>query len=302
MSQVVTDGVLQGFQHGLLTSASVLANAPDAGRALEKWKALVAQHAAGALPSMPARRRLGDTDVPFDLGVHLNLTQGRPLGPYPAELLDANGCFPGVRRLFFRLWRRGDRFRAAMRKELERQIEFVRDQGLRVTHLNGHEYVEMLPAVAPMMPEMMKRFDIVVVRVACEPSLFRTTLLTARHVGRWPLACLKRQFARRFRDFADAHAMRHPDLFFGTAHSGRVDLGLVRRFLRSARNCQFIEVAVHPGEAATETSPGDSTGVWRDPLAAWRPQELRMLVSDRLPELLARTGWRLGRLERGTRD
>ena len=59
----------------------------------------------GSLASMARRQRLQDPAQPFDLGIHLNLTQGRPLiGPrYPAELLDADGCFPGIFGLFRRL-------------------------------------------------------------------------------------------------------------------------------------------------------------------------------------------------------
>ena len=95
MNRAISEGILRGFREGLLTSTSLLANAPDAGRALQQWKGLLAEHAAGRLPSAAARRRLDDPDRPFDLGVHLNLTQGRPLSGsrYPAELLDAGRPF-----------------------------------------------------------------------------------------------------------------------------------------------------------------------------------------------------------------
>ena len=81
MNRAVTDGILQGFRQGLLTSTSLLANAPDAGRALAEWDRLEQDRRGGVLPSSALRKRLGDPDCPFDLGVHLNLTQGRPLRP-----------------------------------------------------------------------------------------------------------------------------------------------------------------------------------------------------------------------------
>ena len=97
MNRAVTAGVLRGFQSGLLTSTSLLANAPGAPQALEQWKALLEEQRAGRLASAAGRKRLDDPLRPFDLGVHLNLTQGRPLsGSYPGELLDAEGRFPGV--------------------------------------------------------------------------------------------------------------------------------------------------------------------------------------------------------------
>ena len=187
MSRAVSNGVLRGFQQGLLTSTAVLANAPDADdtRAMEAPCRATGRRGTAVAAGPAATRR---QHQPFDLGVHLNLTQGRPLGRYPAELLDERGCFPGVVRGCFRLWRWSDRFRAAIRGELERQIGFVCDCGLRPMHLNGHQYIEMLPAVAHMMPELMARFDIARVRVAWEPALLPTTLPASDTPGdgRWP--------------------------------------------------------------------------------------------------------------------
>jgi len=298
MNRAVTDGILDGFRHGLLTATSLLANAPDARRAAECWKELIRDHAAGALPSMPKRRRLDDPELPFDLGVHLNLTQGRPLDAnrYPDELLDAEGRFPGIFALFARLRRHGERLRPAIRAELERQVQWAMDHGLRPTHLNGHQYIEMLPTVVPIVPELVERFDIRVVRAAWEPGLLRTTALNRFGIAKWPLALVKRWFAGRFRARLDALGIAHPDAFFGTAHAAGVDLRLLRLFLTSGRKYRLVEVAVHPGRGTEEieTLAAD----WRDPLAAARPNELRMLMSDALPAFLEFEGWRLGRLAR----
>jgi len=298
MNRAVSDGVLHGFQHGLLTSTSLLANAPDAARALSQWKELLADQAAGRLPSADVRRRLGDPDYPFDLGVHLNLTQGRPLGGdrYPAELLDPEGRFPGVFSLFARLRRSGDKVREAIRDEWRRQIQFLCDHGLQPTHLNGHQYVEMLPAAAEIVPELMGQFNIKAVRVAWEPALLRNTALHGFRIDKWPLARVKHLFATRFRKLIEARGIAHPDAFYGTAHAGGVDLKLLRLFLASSQGHRLVEVGLHPGQSAGETSPEDQSNGWRDPLTLSRPEELRMLVSEELPRCLESSTWRLGRL------
>jgi chitin disaccharide deacetylase len=298
MNRAVSDGILRGFRQGLLTSTSVLANAPDAVRAISQWKELLADQATGRLPSAEVRRRLGDPERPFDLGVHLNLTQGRPLGGdrYPAELLDSEGRFPGVFSLFARLRRSGDKYRDAIRDELQRQIELLRDHGLPPTHLNGHQYVEMFPATAPIVLELMERFGVKVVRVPWEPGIFRNTVLRRFDARKWPIAAVKRRFAAKFRTLVDAKRIAHPDAFFGTAHAGGIDLRLLRRFLAVSRKCRFVEVGLHPAEAASETSTEDRADGWRDPLATTRHRELRMLVSDDLPRLLETYARRLGRL------
>jgi hypothetical protein len=165
--------------------------------------------------------------------------------------------------------------------------------------------------------------------VAWEPSLFRTTVLSGFHLGRWTLARVKRHYARRFRALVDAQRIAHPAAFFGTAHAGCVDLALLRLFLASARKlssgadisvcpkcgipsgrqeclphrgkkCGLIEIALHPGTAAADASAVQDADGWHDPLAARRPGELQMLVSPELPALLESSGWRLGRLKLAT--
>jgi chitin disaccharide deacetylase len=297
MNRPVSDGILRGFREGLLTSTSILANAPDVARALEAWKALEADRATGRLLSSEVRQRLADPDCPFDLGVHLNLTQGRPLtgSRYPAELLDPQGRFPSVFTLFARLRRAGDRFRDAILAELAAQVQVVCDYGLRPTHLNGHQYIEMMPAVTSILSELLARFDIRVVRVAAERSLLKSTLSCGRPWN-WPLARVKHAFARRFRAQMDALGVAHPDAFFGTIHAGRVDLRLLRLFLASARSDHLVEIGLHPGEQPAELAPQDLAADWHDPLAPLRPNELRMLTSTKLSACLESAGRRLGRL------
>ena len=148
MNRAVNDGRPRGFREGLLTSASLLANAPDAAAALEQWKALLADHAAGRLPSAARRRRWLTPIRPFDLGVHLNLTQGRPLsGTIRPSCSTPTAVFPASSPSSPGCSRYGDRFHAAIRTELEQQVQLVCDHGLRPTHLNGHQYIEMLPAM-----------------------------------------------------------------------------------------------------------------------------------------------------------
>ena len=79
LNRATTEGVLRGFRHGVLTSSAVIANAPAASEALAAWKHLLAEWHEQSWPSAAVRRMLGDPRLPPDLGVHLNLTQGRPL-------------------------------------------------------------------------------------------------------------------------------------------------------------------------------------------------------------------------------
>jgi hypothetical protein len=154
--------------------------------------------------------------------------------------------------------------------------------------------------VTDVLPEIMRRFGIKVVRTAWEPQLVHVAAL--KHCTRmWksPLTYAKRAFGRRFRAAMDAAGFAHPGAFYGMSNTGRVNLELIRLYLDSAKQCRLAEICLHPAEAAgavEETTAKDLADGWRDPLADRRPRELRMLISGELPALLERSQWRLGRL------
>lgn len=307
MNGAVTAGILRGFTHGLLTSTALLANAPDAEAAIREWRLLQGQHAAGRLASMDAHTQLGEPREAFELGIHLNLTQGRPLtGSYPAQLLDSAGRFCGVGRVFRHLRRPRPAFEAAVRDELAAQIEFLLDHGMHPTHVNGHQYIEMLPGLRTSLRTLVARYGIRTVRVARESGLVRTTLLNGLQAKNWSLAHVKRYYAGRLLRDARTWNVEFPDAFFGTSHAGRVDLRLVRQFLdsgirprgvrpRSGGRSRLIEIGVHPALGLTALQMDPEEG-WGDPLAAHRPKELEMLIGPDLVNLLQSRGVTLGRL------
>ena len=297
MNSSVNQGILMAFREGLLTSTSLLANAPAAESACEAWTAVNRERAEGKLDSAASRRELGDNLSPFDLGIHLNLTQGRPLTghQYPAELLNEKGHFPGIGPLFRRLNHIHPESLSRVEKELGAQIEWMNDRGLRPTHLNGHQYVELLPKISPMIPGLLTRYGIPVVRVARERRIWKTVVGQGRLVA-WLTGLAKLHYAKRFSRLISTHATAFPDRFHGTCHAGRVTLDLMAEFLRRARSHQCTEIGLHPGLAdpVLDLPPSDP---WHDPLAKQRASEVHWLCSAELRDLLLHRAVELGRLQ-----
>ncbi len=189
---------------------------------------------------------------------------------------------------------RGGRFREALQYELSCQVQMVLDHGFQPVHLNGHHYVELLPAVAEIIPALLVRFGIKVVRIAAERSFLRTALLSGCPWHRWLLSCARQTHALRFSRRMRRLGVGHPDCFYGAVDAARTDMRRMRWFLSHSRDFRLAEIVLHPAVA-----PGglpEAADGWRDPLADLRPTELDMLLSPELPDLLEERHLRLGRL------
>jgi chitin disaccharide deacetylase len=290
-------GILQAFTGGLLTSTSVLANGPSARVALKRVGECSKQWCHGHLDQSWRRSVLGDRREPFDIGIHLNLTQGRPLteGRYPSELLDDQGRFPGVYRLFALLLGTRRKWKAELTAELAAQINWAIDQNVRPTHANGHQYIELLPYVAEIIANLMPTFSIEVVRLPIERRLYDTTL-QSRRISAWGIAHVKRTFAFHFARHVRACNLRHADGFLGTVHAGRITMAVLSRRLNPTTTEPVIEIGMHPGAASDNCGRDRLTDGWSDPLAVHRPSERDVLCSDALIDLLMRRRLGLGRL------
>lgn len=304
-NEPITRGIIEGFERGVLTSTSAFANAPYVGRAIPFWKSLNERRESEEFPSLPVRKSLGDDLSPFDFGVHLNLTQGRPLtgDQYPAQLLDRKGLFPGIYVLYAKLTLHPFRYIEPIRRELETQIARLKEESVEITHLNGHQYIEILPVVARLIPDLASRFNIPIVRTACEPAFTPVTLFRGE-VENWVTTSLKRHYALRLRHRIKKSGLATTDRFFGTAHMARIDQTILSHYLRNiplVENRQLserslTEIGLHPA-----TLPGTHTLLdppgWTDPFQADRPKELQFIESPECFELLRKNRVQLGRLQ-----
>jgi predicted glycoside hydrolase/deacetylase ChbG (UPF0249 family) len=296
MNAAVTDGIVRGFDDGLLTSTSLLSNAPDAERALHCWRQLESRRRASGLESAARRRRLDDLTQSFDLGVHLNLTQGRPLigARYPAELLNDRGHFPGILGFFRRLRHATPSAHERIEEELACQVQFMLDRGHQPTHINGHQYIELLPSIGRIVESLLQRYHIPVARVAWEPS-WRTSFLWPRiSAVQWMLGGVKKYYAGRFKKKMHACGKQSADAFFGTMTAGTTISTTIGIFLSASRGSRLTEIGLHPAFAVNDRCT--SSAGWQDPLAALRPKELDMIVSTDLEDQLVKHDCGLGRL------
>ncbi len=248
-SGTATDrGVLGAFQSGIVSSASLLANGPSFSEA-----------AAAA------------RDLGLPIGVHLNLSEGRPLsGPLPG-LTTATGEFPGKRGLRRRL-AAGAIAPEEIHRELAAQVERVLAAGLVPDHLDSHQHCILFPAVTGAVLRLAREFGIDALRLPnpAEPA-------AEDPPGRLgaELALYRRLAPAASRALRQA-GVRTPDGLWGMPLLDRLDETALDALLRRLPPGDW-ELMVHPG--------------YRDPGRHFagkpRERELAALTSPAIRALLA---------------
>jgi hopanoid biosynthesis associated protein HpnK len=258
----VNEAVAQAHTSGVLTSTTIMANMPAAEAAVKLAK------------QMP---HLG-------VGVHLNLSNGRPLSKDGSVncLLDNTGCFALSTAKLSLLSIARRKIRNAIRTEFAAQIQWVLDNGIKPTHLDSHKHIHCFPAIFPIVCDLARRFEIKAIRFIFEPK----QLLAMP----WPLPSEGgRRRARKARILAKINRLQNSDFLktdclLGVAHMGKIDVNF------------FKAVALYNSAATTEimTHPGfDDETEKRKSSMHQRKGELDALCSERTKQYLRNAGVKL---------
>lgn len=222
----VNKAVAQAHTDGVLTSATIMANMPAANEAVK---------IARQLPTL-------------GIGVHLNLTEGRPLSKDTCidRLLDADGqfaCSPAKLSLFSLA---GHKIREAIRAELAAQIQWVIDNGLKPTHLDSHKHIHTFPQLFSIVCQLAGRFQIPAIRWPFEPKELSQIP--------WPLTSADgRKRAKKVRIMARINRVQNSDFLktdalLGIAHTGKIDVNFFKA-VALYNSAATAEVMTHPGFA-----------------------------------------------------
>jgi chitin disaccharide deacetylase len=206
----VNDGIFDAHDRGILTSASLMANAPAAANAI------------GRAWSRPA----------LGIGVHLTLVDCAPILPPDRipTLVQDDGRFHVSWRPFIVACLMGRVSMNEVERELTAQIEYVVTHGVTPTHLDSHKHVHLFPPVFEIVVRLAERFRIPVIRVPYERTMADVPLFV---------------WAYRAYRLAMLRGLTTPQ-FVGRAMTGVMTaetLGAALRRLPAGRT----ELMVHPG-------------------------------------------------------
>jgi hypothetical protein len=233
-------GIIEAVKNGIVTSASVLTNTAGLDEAL------------GALEQVLGPR----------IGVHLNLTLGKPLSPGVQSLTGPQGDFLPKGHSWRKALCRGYN-PDEIRREWSAQIEAFCRSGLQPDHLDGNNHLHIFPGCTKICAELALHFNIKCVRLPLEP-LHAPGLLGRAGLKRLFLALL----AVRARSVFRAYSLCMPERMFGIAFPDTGDPGSLRRFVKNL-SPGVSELMCHPGYFAAGVHSFS---------CAEREQELRALT------------------------
>ena len=272
LTESTNRGILEAHRRGIVTSTTLLAN----GAAFDSAVALARE------------------SPELGVGVHLNLTDGRPVSDATTvpTLVDSRGQFFAGPVELARRMLAGKLSAAEVERELGAQIEKVQRAGIAVTHLDGHKHVHALPGIFPIVVRLTRRYGVGRIRPAVERALGLAGLLR-RHAGAAPMIVKQYVQARAltllvmdWRDRLQQNGIASPMYLYGITQTGFLD----------AAELETILWNLPEGTSELICHPGYADGALRETgtrLVAQRERELEALTRSETRKLIAALGIQL---------
>ncbi len=260
-------GIDEAVQAGVVTSISILPNGPALEDGLQRVRSW--------------------THLSVSVGIHLNLSEGKPLTSGFKALTDREGNFLGKINARHLLMERGDStLEEEISRELSLQIESILNAGMKIDHLDGHQHVHVFPAVLPIVINKLEKYKIPWIRTPLE----REPLPDVHEIP-----ALIREEASFFTGIAEetkgrlrGGPARSPDHFCGLYLTGRLTLSVLVDMLGEIPS-GLTELMVHPGRVRGAIFPNPFSGFSTQD----REDELNVLLDPRLRQWLGSRSIRL---------
>ncbi len=265
----VNEGIIRAHREGILTSTTLMANAPAFDDAVRR---------AREAPSL-------------GVGVHLVLIGGHSIAPPEevASLVDDKGLLPRSLPSFVARVTAGAIRTEHIETELRAQIEKVRAVGINPTHVDSHKHTHAHPRVMKSVARAAQACGITRIRNPFErlrDSWNSTGAQRSAAMSQLIGATAARVASRSFDAVCHRYGLRTPDRFLGLARTGSIDASVLRGLIDMLSD-GTTEIMLHPGVCDSALAQT------RSRLQMHRERELQALVAPEVKEIIAKRGIRL---------
>ena len=269
LTRRINGAIEKAHRDGIVTAASLIVN----GGAFESAVDILKQN-----PQL-------------DAGLHLNLTEGYAVTPYDQipSLANSSGfLYHHPFELLKALLRQRVRL-IDLEREIRGQLQKVSAAGIRLTHLDGHKHVHVVPKVFHLICRIAPDYGIRAVRSTIEKTPKLHSLI-ARNFGRVGQIFKQYVFGKTLSgtfllaSFGNGSlALKTPERFYGITQTGFLDLRAFSDMVGDLPN-GISELMCHPGYVDEELTRTPTR------LHFQRERELELLIGREVRVLLENAG------------
>ena len=215
-SKGVNDAILKANTEGYLSHASLMANTAYFDHAISE-----------IIPNCPLLK----------VGVHVNLTCAAAL--LSENILSINGELKNTFvTLLFR--RKTKRVLEDLEKEIELQILKIKNAGVNISHIDGHEHVHIIPSINKIVRKLAKKHNIQRVREINE-NIFESYQFNGRTAS---FANVIKLFLLKFLSLFNENSGEVG--FYSMLNTCEINGKNLFPFLQNSKTYETVEVMVHP--------------------------------------------------------
>ncbi len=260
LAEGINRGILKAYENGAITSASLVAN----GRAFESAVEMV--------------KRSG-----LDVGVHLTFLEEKPvsdLGDVRSIVRPGGFFLNSIPQFVAKVYLDRNALGHVM-KEARAQIEKILQTGLRISFLNSHRHVHMLPVLFGRLVSLAKEYGIRAVRLPNERLLKRHFLSSFKNLLFFPPVLFLKELAVFQAGRLRRRGFQCLTCSTGILSSGRLDEKYLLSLLDALPD-GTSEIFSHPGTFESSMAPYRRWGYrWQNELDALLSPAVRERLKDR---------------------
>lgn len=216
LTESINEGIAKACSEGIVTAVSVI----PTGEAFEDALTVI-------------------KNIPFkDIGAHLAITETKPILSGPRFYKNHN-------EFFFRLLL-GRIDLDDIYEELKAQLEILKKTGLKITHINSHEHIHIMPRILEIFIRLAREYNIPAIRF---PRADRPP--KGLSVKENYKSFILNHFYGRIKNSMNRSGLAYTDFFMGLLDAGKLDIDKIKTMARNLKE-GTTEIVTHPGFLSPE--------------------------------------------------
>jgi len=252
LNKSVTEGIIESFEKGLLTSTTIMMNTDYSDKAINYLK-----------------------NNNLSSGIHLNLNFGKPISSHN-NLTHKSIFFRNVYYLIH-LIKNNKINLNEIEKEFNLQLEKAFDNNLKITHIDSHKHIHMYIPIFKIIEKLAKKFKIKKIRISKDYDFFnnfKNEIKNNDYYFQWYI---------QLKYFSGAYKSNYFETynkFLWFFKAGNVNYNLLENFIKNNSNKnEVVEIMFHPGFNSEDLRSKSSLTIERE-------NELHLLKSKKLNNLI----------------